>query len=284
MRFAAGALLLVIMPSSPSRDWLRHLRPAEIHQLFEHLPGTLFFAKNAAGEIMLGNRAFVERCGCASIQELAGRTDAEIFPPHMAAKYREDDLAVMQTRAPMLGIVELFPSRHGEPEWFITDKLPLFDASGQVCGVCGVVRSYEGSRRALQPYLELASVADYIKAHSTEPISVKHLARIAGLSVRQFERKFHETFRTTPKHYLMRLRVLRACDDLLETRQSITEIALAAGFCDHSAFARHFRKHMGVSPREYRDQYRLGASKAVSARPPAVPGGGRSSGPAVPRG
>jgi transcriptional regulator GlxA family with amidase domain len=102
-------------------------------------------------------------------------------------------------------------------------------------------------------------VADYIKAHSTEPISVKHLARLAGLSVRQFERRFYETFRTTPKHYLMRLRVLRACDDLLETRQSITEIALTTGFCDHSAFARHFRKHMGVSPREYREKYRASA-------------------------
>ena len=262
MVLAARAFILVNMPKSPHREWLRRLRSTEIRQLFEHLPGTLFFAKNSDGEIVLGNRAFVERCGCATIEQLAGRTDADIFPPHMAAKYREDDLAVMRTGKPMLGMVELFPSRHGEPEWFLTDKLPLFDDAGRVCGVCGVVRSYEGSRRALQPYLDLAPVADYIKAHSAEPISVKQLAKLAGLSVRQFERKFSETFRTTPKHYLMRLRVLRACDDLLETRQSITEIALAAGFCDHSAFARHFRKHMGVSPREYREKFRAsGAAK-----------------------
>ena len=253
------------MPSPSQREWLRRLCPAEIQQLFEHLPGTLFFAKNAAGEIMLGNRAFVERCGHASLEKLAGRTDAEIFPPHMATKYRDDDLAIMHSGEPMLGIVELFPGRHGEPEWFITDKLPLFDDAGRVCGVCGVVRSYEGSRRALQPYLELAPVADYIKEHSTEPISVKQLAKMAGLSVRQFERKFQETFRTTPKQYLMHLRMLRACDELLETRQSITEIALAAGFCDHSAFARHFRKHMALSPREYRDKYRASLKAGLTA-------------------
>lgn len=251
------------MPASPHHEWLRRLRPTEFRQLFEHVPGTLFFAKNAAGEILLGNRAFVERCGYASLEKLAGRTDAEIFPPHMAAKYREDDLAVMRTGQPMLGIVELFPSRHGEPEWFLTDKLPLFDDAGRVCGVCGVVRSYEGSRRALQPYLDLAPVADYIKAHSAEPMAVKQLARLAGMSVRQFERKFHATFRTTPKHYLMRLRVLHACDALLDTRQSITEIALATGFCDHSALARHFRKHMGVSPREYREKYRATRAAAI---------------------
>jgi PAS domain S-box-containing protein len=243
------------MPTSPPTEWLRHLRPEAIQELFEHVPGTLFFAKTAAGEIMLGNRAFVERCGYPSLEKLAGRTDAEIFPPHMAAKYREDDLEVMRTGRPMLQIVELFPSRQGEPEWFITDKLPLFDDAGKIAGVCGLVRSYEGSRRALQPYLDLAPVADYIKAHSGEAISVRELARMAGLSVRQFERKFFETFRTTPKHYLMRLRVLLACDELLETRRTITEIALAAGFCDHSAFARHFRKHMGVSPREYREKF-----------------------------
>lgn len=252
------------MSNARHQEWLRHVRPDSLRQLFEHLPGTLFFAKNAGGEIMCGNRHFVERCGCATEEELIGRTDTEIFPPHMAAKYREDDLAVMRTGRPMLQIVELFPSRQGEPEWFITDKLPLFDEEGGVVGVCGIVRSYEGSRRALQPYLDLAPVADYIKAHSHEPISVRQLARMAGLSVRQFERKFFDTFHTTPKHYLMRLRVLLACDELLETRQSITEIALAAGFCDHSAFARHFRKHMGVSPRQYREKYR--ASTAMATR------------------
>jgi PAS domain S-box-containing protein len=245
------------MPSPRHRDWLRRLRSGELRQLLEHVPGTLFFAKNREGEIMLGNRAFVERCGFASEEELIGHTDQDIFPPHMAAKYRDDDLEVMRTHQPMLQIVELFPNRHGEPVWYVADKLPLFDEGGEVIGICGVVRSYEGSKQALQPYLDLAPVADYIKTHISEPISVKELARMASLSVRQFERKFLETFRTTPKHYLMRLRVLLACDTLLETRQTITEIGLAAGFCDHSAFARHFRKHMGMSPREYRAKYGL---------------------------
>jgi PAS domain S-box-containing protein len=236
-------------------EWRQRLRSGEIRRLFEHVPGTLFFAKNAAGEIMMGNRQFVERCGFGSEDELIGRHDQEIFPPHMAEKYREDDLQVIRTGEPLLQIVELFPNRHGDPEWFITDKLPLFDTEGRVCGVCGIVRSYEGARRVLQPYLDLAPVADHIKAHCGEPISVRDLAKMAGLSVRQFERNFHSTFHTTPKHYIMRLRVLLACDQLLESRRSITDIALGVGFCDHSAFARHFRKQMGLSPREYRDKY-----------------------------
>ena len=248
-------------------EWRQRLRPGEIRRLFEHVPGTLFFAKNASGEIMMGNRQFVERCGFKTEDELIGHQDQEIFPPHMAEKYREDDLKVIRTGEPLLQIVELFPNRHGDPEWFITDKLPLFDIDGRVCGVCGIVRSYEGARRVLQPYLDLAPVADYIKAHCGEPIAIRDLAKMAGLSVRQFERNFLSTFRTTPKHYIMRLRVLLACDQLLETRRSITEIALCAGFCDHSAFARHFRKQMGLSPRDYREKYL--ASPSPNGRAPA---------------
>jgi len=54
---------------------------------------------------------------------------------------------------------------------------------------------------------------------------------------------------------------------LLETRRSITEIALGAGFCDHSAFARHFRKQMGLSPRAYREKYL--SNPAPNGRAPA---------------
>ena len=84
-------------------QWLRRVRPDGLRQLFEHLPGTLFFAKNTEGEIMCGNRHFVERCGYPTEEELIGRTDVEIFPPHMAAKYREDDLQVIRTGRPVAG-------------------------------------------------------------------------------------------------------------------------------------------------------------------------------------
>ncbi|MFO1077428.1 MAG: helix-turn-helix domain-containing protein [Planctomycetota bacterium] len=50
----------------------------------------------------------------------------------------------------------------------------------------------------------------------------------------------------------MRLRVSRACELLAQTDQPITDIALAAGFYDHTDFARHFKKHTGQSASEYR--------------------------------
>ena len=160
----------------------------------------------------------------------------------------------METGKPQLGIIELFPGAEGMPEWSVTDKLPLFDREGKVCGLCGTVRSYEGARAALQPYLELAPVADFIKENFREKLDVGHLAKMAGLSVRQLERRFRKTFQTTPRTYLIRMRIVAACDLLEHSERTVTDVALEVGFYDHSDFSRQFRRIIGQSPTDYRRQ------------------------------
>lgn len=236
-----------------ARDhWLQSLPAGQFRHLFEHLPGTLFFAKDRDGCLMCANPAFVRRCGLESEDELLGLRDRDLFPPRLAEKYRAGDRKVFETGEPHLGIIELFPDAEGRPEWSITDKLPLFDREEKVGGVCGTVRSYEGARAALEPYLELAPVADFIKERFREKLDVAKLAKMANLSVRQLERRFRKTFQTSPRAYLVRMRVLAACDLLEHTDQSVTEIALEVGFYDHSDFSRQFRKIMGQSPTDYR--------------------------------
>lgn len=168
----------------------------------------------------------------------------------------------------MLGTVELFPNSEGRPEWYVTDKLPLFDRDGKVCGVCGTVRSLEAQRAAIQPYLELANVAEHLKNHFREKLDVPRLAAMAGLSIRQFERKFRSTFQTTPREYLMRMRVIESCELLGRTNLPVTEVALEAGFYDHSDFARHFRRQMGQSATSYRRERRQHAAADRLAESP----------------
>lgn len=206
---------------------------------------------------MAGNPAFVKRCGFSVEKEIIGITDSAIFPPRMAEKYRKDDEQVISTGKPLLGIIELFPNREGKPEWFITDKLPLMDTAGKICGLCGTVRSYEAQRAAMQPYLELASVADHLKIHFREKLDVPALAKMAHMSVRQFERKFRATFQMTPQEYMIRMRVIEACDLLVRTNLPVTTVALDAGFYDHSDFARQFRRQMGQTASQYRLERRV---------------------------
>jgi AraC-like DNA-binding protein len=241
------------MAEIPMREkWMETLPAGQFRHLLDHLPGTFFFAKDRQRRMMAGNPAFIRRCGFQSEEQLIGLTDAQIFPPKLCEKFYVDDEKVMTSGKPLLGIIELFPNHQGHPEWFITDKLPLFSRDGQVCGLCGTIRSYEEQRAAIQPYLELAAVAEFLKANFRKPLDVEELARIAKLSVRQFERKFQTTFQTNPRSYLMRMRVIRACELLTSSNLPITEVALESGFYDHSDFSRQFRKHMGQSPTVYR--------------------------------
>ncbi|MEX1049487.1 MAG: helix-turn-helix domain-containing protein [Akkermansiaceae bacterium] len=233
-------------------EWRGNLSPGQFRHLFDHLPGTLFFAKDKELRLMAGNPAFVQRCGFQTEAEIIGITDSSIFPPRLAEKYRQGDLWVIGTGKPLLGTIELFPNREGKAEWFTTDKLPLFNTKGEICGLCGTVRSYEAQRAAIQPYLEMAAVADHLKEHFREKLDVQILAKLAHMSVRQFERKFRAAFQMTPQEYMIRMRLIEACDLLVRTNQPVTAVALDAGFYDHSDFARQFRRHMGQTASQYR--------------------------------
>jgi PAS domain S-box-containing protein len=238
-----------------NRDaWALRLQAGQFRQLFELVPHTLFFAKDLDGRLMFANTAFAQRCGFKTEADIVGRRDEDIFPAALAERYREGDRRVIATGRPVLGLIELFPNVLGEPDWCETNKLPLHDRKGRVCGVYGTVRSYEGARAAIQPYLDLAPSADYLKQHYAERLDVGRLARLSGMSVRQFERRFNQTFRMNPRTYLVRMRVAIGAELLRATNRRTTEIALEVGFYDHSDFSRQFRRTMGVSPTDYRRQ------------------------------
>lgn len=238
--------------SEDRRTWTEQLAAGQFRSLFDHLPGTLFFAKDIHRRLMGGNPAFVNRCGFRTEDELIGLTDAEIFPPRLAEKFRLDDERVIRSGTPLLGLIELFPQSDAKPGWFITDKLPLLDRHGAICGLCGTVRNYEAQRVAMLPYFELSAVADHLKTNFREKLDVSALAKMSRMSVRQFERKFRSTFQMTPRDFMIRMRVIEACRLLDATDLAVTAIALESGFYDHSDFARQFRRQMGLTATAYR--------------------------------
>lgn len=234
--------------------WLSQLDPRRSPtRLFEYMPNVMYFVKDREGRIMTGNQAFAEHCGRRSPQELYGQRDDALFLPYMAEKFRRDDDTVLRSAAPLLDLVELFPTREGLPEWFVTQKLPLFDQEGNVCGLCGIVQSYE--RMLGHSQRPVFQVVEYIRAHYAEPLSIPEIASRFGFSQRQLERRFADIFRTSPSQYLIRLRVLIASDRLKHSDDPISTIALDCGFYDHSSFIRHFRRTFGVTPLAYRKRH-----------------------------
>ena len=140
-------------------------------------------------------------------------------------------------------------------DWFVTNKLPLKNESGNVIGLMGTVRSYEGSRKLLLPFSQISAAVEFIRAHHRERITVTDLANKTSLSPRQLNRKFNDAFGMSAQDFLTKTRIQTSSDALLNTASSIAEIAHQFGFCDQSAFTQAFRKHTGITPLKFRKRY-----------------------------
>lgn len=100
--------------------------------------------------------------------------------------------------------------------------------------------------------LRLGSAIAHIETNYHEHMDVNELAKISNLSRRHFMRTFSECMGTTPMNHLMRVRINRAAQMLLETDRTITDIAFDCGFSDSNYFARCFRKILDKSPSQHR--------------------------------
>ena len=224
-------------------------------KLFDYLPGVYLFVKDVDGRFMMGSQCFVEHLGFHQEEEILGLNDFDVFPPQLADNYLRDDAQVMETGQPLIGHVEVFYNEHGILDWFVTNKLPLYDKDGNIAGLMGTLQSYDDKQNLLMPFFELTKVVDYIRSHYQEPITVEQLAKLAHLSSRQLRRKFQSVFNMSVQEFLMKTRIQAASEALLNSNDSILEISLQFGFCDQSAFTQQFRKHLGMTPLKYRKKY-----------------------------
>ncbi|MBD8892645.1 helix-turn-helix transcriptional regulator [Roseibium litorale] len=89
-----------------------------------------------------------------------------------------------------------------------------------------------------------------------DELSLSTLSQEAGMSRYHFVRTFRNLMGMPPYQYILRTRLNRAAVRLRTSNDSISSIALEAGFNDLSTFNRRFRKLMGVAPGIFRDDIR----------------------------
>ena len=203
---------------------------------------------------MRGNQNYLARFNLPSEADLIGLTDYDIMPAVLADHFKKDDEEVMRTKEPKLHIIELFFNRQGLPDWYITNKLPVFSRKAKVIGVMGIIRSHAGTHDHNQSYSRIAPAVEYLREHFRDKISIENLAKVAGLSSRQFGRCFAEAYGISPQTFLIKMRVQAACELLRNSNDELADIAMSLGFYDQSSFTLQFRKHMGQTPRRYRVQ------------------------------
>jgi AraC family transcriptional regulator len=99
---------------------------------------------------------------------------------------------------------------------------------------------------------QLELVYGTIEEKIGEPITVSMLSAAAGFSRSYFSHAFRRRVGRTPHEYIMRLRVDRAMTLMADAEASLSQIALATGFCDQAHFANTFRRTTGATPTEWR--------------------------------
>lgn len=93
---------------------------------------------------------------------------------------------------------------------------------------------------------------DYIHENYNKDICIPKLAELEHLSASRYYSLFKENTGFSPSEYIIVLRIKRACTLIREEYMTVKEIAAEVGYHDPFYFSRLFKKHMGVSPSEYK--------------------------------
>jgi len=223
--------------------------------LFEHLPDVLFHIKDLEHRYQAANPAFARSIGLRGASQVIGKRPQDLFPPQAAKVFIEQDLSVFSSGLPVLD--HLTPILHeSQQRWHLTTKFPLIDAKGAIIGLAGIDRNLGTTLESEAGFAGVGRVILHIQQHLDQPLQLPDLARLAGLSATQLERRIHRLFRISTNEFIRRERINRGAILLRTTTRPISQIALACGYGDQSSFTRQFRSVVGIPPAAYRERMR----------------------------
>ena len=93
-----------------------------------------------------------------------------------------------------------------------------------------------------------------VKDRFAQTITVQQLAEACAMSPATFYRLFRQIVNKTPMQYLEDYRLTQAAQLLLSDTDTLAVIAEKCGYWDEFHLSRNFKKHYGISPREYKKQ------------------------------
>jgi AraC-like DNA-binding protein len=220
--------------------------------LFDALPDVVYFIKDRTGRYVRVNQTLANRCAGGDKTKLIGKRPEEVYPAALALSYARQDELVLRTGKCIDHQLELHIYPGGITGWCLTTKHPLRDDQGSIVGVTGISRDLNAPNDKASGFAELATTLKFMQLHFAESLRIEELAKKAGLSVYQFEQRVQRLFQMSPLQLLHKLRLDEATRRLRATDQSLADIAMDTGWCDQSAFTRHFSRYAGMAPGRFR--------------------------------
>lgn len=129
-------------------------------------------------------------------------------------------------------------------DWFLHTRIRLSSAPQR----SGMEERYRTYNQSILTTIEL------MENHVAEPLELKQLAELVGLGVRQLNRLFNQKLGVSTIAFYRNLRLSIAENLILQSRLSITDVAMATGFISTAHFSSTFKARYGVAPSVLRSQ------------------------------
>lgn len=107
----------------------------------------------------------------------------------------------------------------------------------------------------------ITKAIQYLNQNFDRPITLNEIAKLANMSDVSFSRYFKQSTGNTFIDSLNEIRLGHASRMLIDTTDSIAEIAYNCGFNNISNFNRIFRKKKSCTPKEFRESYNTYGSR-----------------------
>jgi two-component system sensor histidine kinase/response regulator len=110
-----------------------------LRTMIDNLPD-LIYVKDMQGRKIISNLADWQASGGKAMEDVIGKTDFDVYPAELAARFWADDKAVIDTGVSIIDREEPARDPLGNPIWLLTTKVPLRDVTGKIQGLVGIGR------------------------------------------------------------------------------------------------------------------------------------------------
>lgn len=102
----------------------------------------------------------------------------------------------------------------------------------------------------------ILNAINYIDKHLCEDLKIKDIAKASYLNPSYLSNLFHKETNMTISNWILNKRINEAAFSIINTNEEIADIAFFYHFCSQSYFVKCFKKIMGVTPGEYRNNHK----------------------------
>ncbi|TXN36756.1 PAS domain-containing protein [Flagellimonas hymeniacidonis] len=190
--------------------------------LVDNLPINVFIKDRDSRKILV-NKSECDYLGAKS-EDLLGKTDFDLYEKDIAQISRDEDLEVMRTHKPMIGIETINVRKDGSATNFLTSKIPLLDIKGKAYGLIGMsmdITHIKQKEDQLQDLINVTAIQNKKLINFAHIVSHNLRSHTANFSM-LLEFLINEKEEEEKKRIMKMLS--HASDNLLDTLENLNEV------------------------------------------------------------